>query len=452
MKHSQQLSSTHARATFMRRRDMIKLTTLAMAAPLFIPARLLGEQAPSNTLQIGCIGTGRMGRGDMMGCLRSGLDERVKARIIAVCDVNAERAALARAEVEKAYADKLPAGAHPKVAVYTDYRELLARKDIDGVTISTPDHWHALNARDAANAGKDIYVQKPLTWALAEGQALVKAVRRNQVILQTGSQQRSETRFRRACELVRNGRLGKLQSIHVALPADSGTGKATPMPVPANLNYDLWLGPVAESPYTEDRVHPQQGFGRPGFLQIERHCLGMITGWGSHMFDIAQWGKGADATGPVEMQARGEFPDRGLFNVHTRFEAEGAYADGVKLTASTGSPAGVKFTGAEGWLFVQRGGWEASDEKILEEKIGENETRLYVSNDHIRNFLECMRTRREPVCPVETGHRSNTICVITHIAMKLGRKLRWDPQAERFLHDDSANAMLSVAYRKPWAI
>lgn len=433
---------------------MLKLTAIGLAVPLFMPGCMTSKQparSPSSTLQLGSIGTGRMGRGDIMACLKQGLKPEANSRIIAVCDVNADRAALAKTMIDEFYEKNLPTGSRPVVAVYRDYRDLLSRKDIDGVTISTPDHWHAFNAIDAANAGKDIYVQKPLTYSIEEGKGLVSAVRKNRIVLQTGSQQRSDARFRNACELVRNGRLGTLRNIHVTLPADKGTGDATQMPVPEELDYDLWLGPAPDAPYTEHRVQPQKGFGRPGFLQIERYCLGMITGWGSHMFDIAQWGHGSDESGPVEMKATAEFPDRGLFDVHTEFEAEGRYADGVTLTAKTGAP-GVKFTGDDGWLFVTRGRWEASDPSLLEGPMGEGKVKLYVSEDHMLDFLTSMRSRQDPACPVEVGHRSNSICVITHISMKLGRKLKWNPKTERFIGDPEANRMLSATYRKPWKI
>ncbi len=453
MKNPVASANRHPRLT---RREMLKMTALGLAIPLFAPAcatssRRNARRSNADTLHIGCIATGRMGRGDMRAALQQGLDPEINARVVAVCDVDANRAALARAMVETFYKENLPDETHPEIAVYRDYRDLLGRRDIDGVTISTPDHWHALNAIDAANAGKDMYIQKPLTWSIGEGKELVKAVRRNNVVLQTGSQQRSNARWRRACELVRNGRIGKVESVLVTLPSDSGTGNPEPMPVPENLDYDMWLGPAPEAPYTEDRVHPQDGFGRPGYLQIERHCLGMITGWGSHMFDIAQWGLGTDDTGPLEMRAKGEFPDRGLFDVHTNFEAEGRYADGVKLLAKTGS-AGVRFNGEDGWLFVSRGGIEASDPAILEDEIGDDEIRLYHSENHMRDFLECMRTRKDPICPVEVGHRSNSVCVMTHIAMKLGREVNWDPGRERFIDDDQANAMLSPSYRAPWKV
>jgi predicted dehydrogenase len=431
------------------------LTTVAGSAavaggPWVVPSRVMGKGAPSNTLRLGCIGTGRMGHGDMAECLSQGLNPSTAARIVAVCDVDRHRATHAKRVVEETYAELL--SEHHPPRTFSDYRELLARDDIDGVTISVPDHWHALIAIAAAEAGKDIYLQKPLTHTIVEGQKLVEAVRRNGVILQVGSQQRSSGDFRRACELVRNGFLGKLHTIEVRLPADSGTGDATPMAVPKNFDFDRWLGPTPEVPYAQDRVHPQQGFSRPGWLQIESYCRGMITGWGAHMFDIAQWGHGSDDTGLVEMQATAEFPSRGLFNVHTAFHAEGRYADGVRLFAQTDARAGVKFIGEKGWIDVGRGYLGAQPRTILDEPLGDDSVRLYRSDHHMRNFLHSMRTREEPICPVEVGHRSNTICVITHIAMKLGRKLRWNPECERFIDDNTANRMLDYPHREPWGV
>jgi predicted dehydrogenase len=424
----------------------------AISAPAVVPAYVLGKHGPSNTLRIGSIGTGRMGHGDMKACLAQGLAASATARIVAVCDLDRHRAEHARREVERFYAEQQPERRQPSIAVFGDYRELLARNDIDGVLISTPDHWHALIAIAAAEAGKDIYLQKPLTYTIAEGQKLVKAVRGNKVILQTGSQQRSESNFRQACELVRNGRIGKLHTIRVLLPIDKGIGNATPMRAPENLNYDMWLGPAPVEPYTEDRVHPQADFGRPGWLQVESYCRGTITGWGSHMFDIAQWGHGSDDSGPIEMEATAEFPNRGLFNVHTTFHAEGFYADGVKLVAESGTPAGVRFEGDGGRITVARSQLEADRSEILRDQVAENEVRLYKSDNHMLNFLQCMRTRQDPICPVEVGHRSNAVCVVTHLAMKLGRQLRWDPHAEHFLDDDAANAELDYDHREPWTM
>ncbi|MCC7475779.1 MAG: Gfo/Idh/MocA family oxidoreductase [Pirellulales bacterium] len=441
--------------TRITRRQFVQGTATAAAAlscPLYVPARLLGKQSPSNTLRMAAIGTGRMGHGDMTECQIRGLEPGVNAHIVAVCDLDSRRAKHAKQQLESTYAKKAPDIRTPEITIWGDYRELLARDDIDGVTISTPDHWHALLAVAAAEAGKAIYLQKPLTYTIGEGKQLVAAVRKHGVIFQTGSQQRSDKHFRRGCEYVRNGRIGKLHTIRVVLPPDSGTGTASPMEVPSNLNYAMWMGPTAEQPYTEHRVHPQADFSRPGWLQIETYSRGMITGWGAHMFDIAQWGHGSDNTGPIEIEATGEFPDRGLFNVHTNFKATAKYADGVEIHAETGGPAGVHFDGDAGSIFVSRGKAISNPASILEQPLADSEQTLYRSSNHMRNYLECIRSGHDTVCPVEVGHRSNTICVMAHIAMKLGRKLRWDPKTERFIGDESANAMLDYDHRKPWTI
>ncbi len=436
--------------TTISRRNFLKSTAAAIAAPAIVPSTVFGQSAPSNTLLLGCIGVGRQGQGDMQELIYRGLE--VGARVVAVCDVDTHRMEDAQWLVDKIYAQELDKNSYKGCAAYSDFRELLAQKDIDGVLIVTPDHWHAVHGIAAANAGKDIYLEKPMTFSITEGQKLVKAIRQNKRILQVGSQQRSSVYFRMACELTRNQRIGKLHTIRVWNPEDQGAGNPAIMPVPKNLNYDFWMGPTSEEPFSEDRVHPQRNYSRPGWLQIERYCRGMITGWGSHMNDIAQWGNGSEQSGPVEIEAKAEFPDRGLFDVHTFYHSDGLYANGVKLIQETGDPAGVRFEGKDGWIFVQRGKIEASDREILKQEIGENETKLYVSTNHMKNFLECMRSRKDPVAPVEVGHRSNSVCVLTHIAMKLGRKLRWDPQAERFVNDDEANRLLDYPHRKPWII
>jgi predicted dehydrogenase len=214
----------------------------------------------------------------------------------------------------------------------------------------------------------------------------------------------------------------------------------------------MWLGPTPELPYAIDRVHPLQGYSRPGWLQIESYCRGMITGWGAHMFDTAQWGHGSDDAGPVEIRATADFPARGLFNVHTQFHAEGRFADGVRLFADSGDPAGVRFEGDAGSIHVTRSSIQANPPEILKETIGEGETRLYQSRNHMDDYLVALREGRDPICPVEVGHRSNTVCVLVHIAMKLGRTLTWDPVAEKFVNDESANALLDYPHRSPWII
>ena len=432
------------------RRSFIKAAAASFLAPAIVPSTVFGQSAPSHTMLMGCIGVGRQGQGDMQELIYRGLE--AGARVVAVCDVDAHRMEDAQWLVDKIYSLELGKDNYKGCAAYRDFRELLARKDIDGVLIVTPDHWHAPMAVAAAKAGKDIYLEKPLTYTTGEGRKLVKAVRKNNRILQVGSQQRSSTYFLMACEMTRNQRIGKLHTIHAWLPQDQGSGDPQPMPVPNNLDYNFWLGPKPDAPFTEDRVHPQRSYSRPGWLQVEEYSRGMITGWGSHMNDTAQWGNGTDDTGPIEIKAKAEFPDRGLFDVHTTFRAEGMYANGVRLIMETGNPAGVRFEGDRGFVFVRRGAIEPSDRELLRQETREDEIKLYRSSNHMKNFLECMRSRKDPVAPVEAGHRSNTICVMTHIAMKLGRKLRWDPKAERFIDDDEANRLLNYPYRKPWTL
>ncbi len=430
------------------RREFLKTAAVASAAPMIVPSSIFARPAPNDLMLFGCIGVGRQGRGDMQELIYRGLE--VGARVVAVADADSKRADEGKALAEKIYAEELGAGKYVGISVYADFRELLARKDIDGVSIVTPDFWHGTMGILAARAGKHIYLEKPLTYSIAEGRRLVDAVRKSGKILQVGSQQRSSIYFLKACELTRNERIGKLRRIQIWLPEDQGTGNSAVMPVPGNLDYDFWMGPTAEQPYTEHRVHPQADYSRPGWLQIERYCLGMITGWGSHMMDIGQWGNGTEDTGPVTIEATAEFPYRGLFDVHKKFRAEATYANGVRWLMESGDPAGVRFEGDKGWIFVQRGAIDASDPEILKEKPGTGEIKLYQSGNHMKNFLECAKSGNEPAAPVEVGHRSNTVCMLTHIAMKLGRKLTWDPKAERFPGDDEANRWLDYPHRKPW--
>jgi myo-inositol 2-dehydrogenase / D-chiro-inositol 1-dehydrogenase len=434
----------------MNRRSFIKAAAVSATAPTIVPSSVFARPAPSDVIQFGCIGVGRQGQGDMQELIYRGLE--TGARVVAVCDADTHRLEDAQWLAEKIYTVETGQDASQSVRAHHDFRELLARKDIDGVLIVTPDFWHAAHAVAAAEAGKDIYVEKPLTYSIAEGRKLVQTVRKHKRILQVGSQQRSSIHFLMACEIVRNGRIGKLQTIRVWVPEDVGQGDPKPEPVPPNLNYDAWMGPTAEAPFTEDRVHPQMSYERPGWLQIEPYCLGMVTGWGSHMMDIGQWGNGTDLTGPISIEAKAEFPDRGLFNVHTKFKAEAVYGNGVRMLMETGDPAGVRFEGDKGWVFVQRGAIKASDPEILKWKPGQGEIKLIQSGNHMKNFLEALRKRTDPAAPVEVGHRSNSICIMTHIAMKLGRKLAWDPAAERFVNDEEANRRLDYPHRRPWVV
>ncbi|MCH7226993.1 Gfo/Idh/MocA family protein [Haloferula sp. A504] len=435
----------------MKRRSFLTSTVATGAALTILPSRSWGKSSKNGTLQLAQIGCGRMGRGDMQNAMSMGSKEGLNARVIACCDVDSARAASAGEVVKKFYGGK--GESEVEVAIYTDYRELLERDDIDGLVISTPENWHALVGIAAAGAGKHMYIQKPLTYSIPEGQALVKAVRANKVVLQTGSQQRSDIRFRQVCTIIRNNWLGKLKKIEVEVPTDRGEAHGEPGKPPANLNYDMWLGPCPDVPYIEARVHPQNGFGRPGWLQVQRYCLGMITGWGSHMYDIAQWANGSDVdSGPTEIQATGEFPDRGLFDVHVGYQGDALYDNGVVLTSRNGSP-GVKFITEDGWAYCSRGKMDCSDKELLRRQPTDGETKLYTSQNHMGDFLSSARDGSDPICPVEVGHRSNSVCVLHHLSMKLdGRKLKWDPVKEQIIGDDEANAKLQVPMRKPYEI
>lgn len=432
------------------RRRFLKTIIAAGSAPLILRSGLLGAEAPSRIMRIGSIGTGRMGLGDMKNAMGAGTKAGANARVVAVCDCDSNRANHAAGTVREFHALRDETS---DVVVYDDYRTLLARTDIDAVTISTPDHTHAIIAVAAAKAGKHIYIQKPLTYTVAEGRKLVEAVRRHGVVLQTGSQQRSSIYFRQICSIVRNGWLGKLKSIEVKVPTDKGRADFVAMPVPENLNYDMWIGPAPMVDYTERGIHPQKGFSRPGWLQRERYCRGMITGWGAHMYDIAQWGIGNDTElGPIAVSCKGEFPDRGGFDVHVGYSGTAEYANGVNVVSSNGS-AGVKFIMEDGWAYCARGKMDCSNKELLRRKPTDSEVRLYESSDHMLDFLTSAHNGTDPVCPVEVGHRSNTVCVLHHISMKLGgRTLKWDPVSETILDDPAATAMLDLPSRKPWSL
>jgi predicted dehydrogenase len=345
----------------------------------------------------------------------------------------------------------------------------MANKDIDAVVISTPDHWHALIAIDAVRAGKDVYLQKPASLTIAEGRALSDAVQASGRILQIGSQQRSTVQFRYAAELVRNGRIGDLQRVEVGLPGDPPGGDKSPMPVPAGFNYDMWLGETPSVYYTVDRVHPPQGYGRPGWLRCRQFGAGMITGWGAHHIDSAHWGMNTEYTGPIEVWGEAQFPDHGLWDVHGPFKTEALYANGVRMTVSGDFANGIKFYGSKGWIFVSRGNEQvtksdpvaklndatalaSSDPKIIKSVIGPDEIHLYESKEQHGNWLDCIISRRQPCSPVELGHRACSTCLIHDMAMVLKRKLYWDPTMERFKNDDQANSMLSRPQRSPYVL
>ncbi|MEX0987228.1 MAG: Gfo/Idh/MocA family oxidoreductase [Bacteroidales bacterium] len=452
----------------MERRKFIRTTAAGMGAiavPTIVPSTVFGRSAPSNKIQIGQIGFGRIARShDMPDTMRYD-----SSRIIAVCDVDSKRADDGKLFVDGYYAEKTGKKKYMDTRIYEDYKEMLQRRDLDAVIISTPDHWHSQPAVEAALAGKDIYLQKPTSLTVKEGRILSDIARKKGIILQMGTQQRSSPQFRIAAELVRNGRIGKVHTVKIGLPGDPSGPGTSPMPVPANLNYDMWLGSTPEVYYTETRVHPQDGYGRPGWLRCEQFGAGMITGWGQHHIDSANWGIDTEFTNPLEIEAVAQFPRSGMWDVHGDFMVKAMYENGIEMLISGGYTNGIRYEGSEGWIFVSRGNYQAtasdpvaaaesskaldaSDPAILNSGIKSNEINLYRSDDQHGNWLDCIKTREEPISPVEQGHRACSTCLISHIAMKVPGRLLFDPVKEVFTNNDTANTMLSRPNRAPYGL
>lgn len=434
-------NSAKKTADTISRRQLLKQTLAASAAlafPAIVPPSVFGADAPSNRITIGAIGTGNQGPNN----IKSFMGKR-GAQVVAVCDIDMERMAEA-ARIARIHRN----------SACVDYRELIRCSDIDAVVISTPDHWHALIAIASARAGKDVYCEKPLAYSITEGRALCEAVKKYGRVLQTGTQQRSDNNFRFACELVRNGRIGQLETIRVELPVNS-----RPNPLewsvekpPKNLEYDMWVGPAPYRPYIELGTHYRWHF-------LYDFGCGQLTNWGAHFIDIAQWGNDTQYTGPVEIEGKGRFPQEGLFETPLKYDITYTYPNGVKLfcrtteTNETGDfGASVLFEGTDGWVFVARYKLDAHPKSILKSNLAPNDVKLYHSIDHHQNFLDCIRTRSKSAADVEIGHRTATVCHLGDIAIRMGRKLKWDPQIERFIDDDEANRFLSRSLRPPWRL
>ena len=461
------------------RRSFLKVSAAAASAlafPMIIPARVLGADAPSKRLRVAQIGCGRIAFGmDMPGVVGTKL-----ADYVAVCDYDARRAAYAKEYLEGAY--KKAKLTVPDIAICGDYKEILARSDVDAVVISTPDHQHAEPAAAAALAGKDIWLQKPLAMAVAESRACCDVVVKAGRILQIGSQQRSAgdknsmEQFRKGCEYVRSGRIGRITHVEIGLPKDETKADEPEQPVPPHLNFDAWLGSTPKTYYTEQAVHSQKMnkgkpdvSSRPGWLRNEDHTLGMITGWGSHHVDIAQWAMGTEQTGPIAVDATATFPDKSSFwNVHGKYQVVLQFANGVAMTISDELPNGVLFEGENGWIWVSRGGaaatasdppanqkatkaFNSSDPALEKTDLTEHRIQLHKSPEwnHHLDWLEAMRERKEAVTTGEAAHRTCSICLIASIGMKLGRPLKWDPATEHF-DDPAANQLLNRPERAPF--
>jgi predicted dehydrogenase len=434
----------------------------AAAAPWIVSASAAGAAgttAPSNRITLGLIGCGEHGVGWNLPQIFRNADSQV----IAVCDVDEPRRERARKVVDEHYAAALGQEGYRGCAVYEDFRELIRRKDIDAVAVCTPDHWHVIPAIMAARAGKDVICEKPLTLTLAEGQLLCRTVERTRRIFQTASENRSIDTYIRMCELVRNGRIGTLRHIRVSLPGGNETrgqnfNDREVQAVPRGFNYDLWLGQAPVAPYCPARCHGS-------FRWNLDYSGGRLTDWGAHMIDLAQWGNGTEDTGPVEVVGTGRFPPRSaLFNTAEQFDLDYRYASGVTMKVTSGG-AGIRFEGSEGWIGFEgwRGPLQAGNPAILDSKIGPAEVHLYRPSEIVsrtegakggehRNFIDCVKSRKPCYAPAAVGHRTISIAHIGNIAMMLGRRLQWDPQAERFKNDDEANAMLSRRQREPWTI
>lgn len=451
------------------RRDFLKKSILTgvgiIALPEIVKQSSFGQASQNKLIQFAQIGCGREGTVDYMGTMR----HTDLCRMVAVCDLDSHRADIAKKTVEDFYKNKGESSVDVKA--YHDFHEVLSRKDIDAVIVSVPDHQHAFVAIQAVLAGKDVYVQKPLTYSISEAIALRTAVKAKKRILQTGSQQRSEkpwNTFRIASEAVRNGRIGKIQTVKIGIGIDKPKG-AKPMSQtpPTTFDYERWLGAAPEQPYMELRCHPQDNIeGRPGWITTEDFGLGMITNWGAHHMDIAHWAMGMELSGPLTVEAKADFMKDDVWTVHTSYHVEMMYPGNIKVIMDNSFTNGIQFDGTDGTVFCARGServtasdpvnagdnkksplW-ASNDKILYPRVGPEGKIWMPSIDHYRNWLESINSRKDPIAPVDQSSRSLEACAIAWIGMKLNRKLSWDANKEKFIGDKEANAMLARKARK----
>ena len=428
------------------RRSFLKQGLTAFGAATLIPSGLqLGavesssKTAPSNRITLGFIGVGKQGGG-----LLGGFIGRNNVQVVAVCDVDSARREHQRKRVENHYAKQKASGSYKGCAAYNDFRELLARPDIDAVVIATPDHWHALIGVAAARAGKDIYCEKPLTNTIHEARALVNATRENNRVFQVGSQQRSSGEFKKVCEWVQNGRIGKVERVQVSVGGPSDWCQLEEKAAPEGLDWDLWLGPAPERGWNEVMSPVGVHNNYPMWRMQREYAGGMMTDWGAHHFDIAQWGLGMDHSGPVEI-----LPPNGSAREFLTYR----YANGVEMIHTPNTENGVTFYGTDGWIFVNRGGFKASSDDISKQPLGDSDVRLYHSRDHQGDFLECVISRKKPICDVEVGTRSVTVCHLGNLAYWNNRALRWNPETERFVKDPEANMYwLDINRRGEWQL
>jgi len=460
------------------RRAFVKHTTVACSVlgfPVIIPARVIGAGAPSKKIQVGIIGCGRIANGmDIPGIWRN----KDMASLVALSDCDTRRMAATAEKAKTLFGSDLP-----QLKLYQNYTALIKDPAVDAVMICSPDFWHAQIAIDAALAGKDVYVQKPLAMTIYESRCIVEIMKKTEKIFHLGTQQRSEgsstfgPQFRKAAEFVRNGRVGKIKRIEVGLPQDPKEPDSWPLiqMTPATFDYDLWLGQSPVADYCELRTHPQGhddkvSFGRPGWMTIQNYSMGMISNWGAHHIDIAQWGLGMESSGPIHIEGNADFPKRRLWNVHGKLDVKMKYADGAELHVADVSeyPNGVRFVGEDGWIFCSRGSakatkniasaggrhgrWrplETSDEKLIE---GEVEQKLCRNKDHHRIWFESIHSRKPTNVLPETAHRTTSTCILAYTAMNLKRPLTWNPVTELFVDDKEANSTISRVERAPYGV
>jgi len=399
----------------------------------------LAKASPNSRITVGVIGVGRQ-------TVRVNLKQFLgmpDVQVVAVCDVDSWRLANAKKQVEDEYAKQTRSGSYKGCTIYKDFRQLLGDERIDTVFVGTPDHWHVPISIEAIKAGKDVSCEKPLTRSIAEGRELSDLVKKHRRVFRTDSEFRSLENFHRAVELVRNGRIGKLHTMRTGVPGtDVGCPPQPDMPVPPELDYERWQGPAPRAPYTEKRVHPRQSYDRPGWMRHLYYCDGMITNWGYHLNDVAQWGNTTDRSGPVEVEARGTYPPADSFwNVLLSFEAEYRYSNGVRLYFKTDEPY-VRFEGSDGWILAEYDKpLRAEPPAILDSKIRTDEIHFHFKTDK-QDFIDAVKTRGQTLEDAEVGHRTTSLCLLAHIAIQVGKRLEWDPVKERFTDSDAANAFV----------
>lgn len=432
------------------RRQMLRRLGVAVAAPMIVPSTVFGKSPPSNRINLGMIGVGRQGRKINLATLVHMREEKHGGvQIVAVCDVDRWRMRNAKAKVDEVYKTS-------DCREHADWREVIARDDVDAIMNSTPDHWHVPISLAAIRAGKHVSCEKPLTLSIAEGRVLADAAKKHGVVFRTDSECRSHAYMHKTAQLVRNGYIGEVKRIAVGIPrGDKAGGKADRMPVPPELDYDMWVGPAPLKPYTVDRVHKPKSYARPGWMRCLDTCEGMVTNWGTHLIDVAQLVNNTERTGPVSVEGTGRYPapGSGLWNVLLDMKVQFRYANGVVLDYFIDVPY-LRVEGTEGWIqahWHSRGGLTAHDKSIFRIKLKDTDVRFPQRSDK-DDFVHGIRKKAPTMADAEIGHRTCSMGQLAHIAIKRGRRLAWDPDAERFVGDDEANGMLHRSYRGPWGL